>query len=157
MRDIEQMLELLGQKRMYFLHYEKEMEELAILPAEEMEACLERGATIIKRIEELDGRLNQLLQQEGPMALSAVNHECDRGQLTPDLGKLYDASLNVKAVASRIIQNDDMIRQRIAYERDQALEKIKEINSRSDSVAGKYHRYTRSGSGALPGWQGKEA
>lgn len=157
MKDLEQMLDLMEQKRVYFLHYEKEMEDLPLLPAEEMEACLERGANLIKRIEELDGRLSRLIQQEGPLARSAANHECDRDQLTPELGKLYDASLNVKAVANRILRNDGLIRQRIAYEREQALEKIKEINSRSDSVAGKYQRYTRTGSAPMPGWQGKEA
>ncbi|MCL1804916.1 MAG: hypothetical protein FWG28_02775 [Clostridiales bacterium] len=156
MRELEQMLDLLEQKRVYFLHYEREMEELPLLPTEEMEDCLERGASLIKKIEELDGRLNRLVQQEGPMALSAVNHECDRGQLSPDLGKLFDASMGVKAVANRILQNDGLIRQRIAYEREQALEKIKEINNRSDSVAGKYQRYTQTGSAPMPGWQGKE-
>ena len=151
------MLELLEQKRMYFLHYEKEMEELPLLPAEEMEACLERGAVIIKKVEELDGRLNQLIQQNGSLAWSAVSHDCDRSQLTPELGKLYDASMGVKAVASRILKNDDMIRQRIAYEREQALDKIKEINSRADSVAGKYQRYTKTGSAPLSIRHEKEA
>jgi len=156
MKNLEQMLDLLEQKRLFFLHYEREMEDLPLLPSEEMEACLERGANLIKRIEELDGRLGQLIQQEGPMARSAVNHECDRSQLTPDLGRLYDASMSVKAVANRILRNDELIRQRIAFEREQALDKIKELNSRSDSVAGKYQKYTQTGSRPLPGWQGKE-
>jgi hypothetical protein len=51
-----------------------------------------------------------------------------------------------------------MIRQRIAFERGQALEKIKEINTSSASVAGKYQRYTQTGAGSVaPIWQGKEA
>ncbi len=157
MKDLELMLELLEQKKTYFLHYEKEMEALPLLATEELEPCLERGAKIIKRLEELELRLSQLIQQNGPLVRSALNHQCDRYQLSPELGKLYDASLSVKAVASRILQNDEMIRQRIAAEREKALENIKEINSRSHVVAGKYHRSMQTGvTNFFPETQGKE-
>ena len=145
MKDLEQMLDLLEQKRVYFLHYEKEMDDLPLLPAEEMEPCVLRGAAIIKKIEELDSRLNQLLAQNGPLAISAANHECDRGQLTPELSKLYDASLSVKAIASRILKSDAMIRERIAIEKEKAMEKIIEINKQSSSVAGRYQRIASAG------------
>lgn len=157
MKDLEQILDLFEQKKIYFLHYEKEMENLPLLPAEEMESCLERGAVLIKRIEELEARLGPLIQQNGPLAISAANHDCDRRQLDPELGKIYDASLGAKSVANRIVENDGMIRQRIAYEREQALEKIKEINNSSASVAGRYSRYTQPGTIRIaPEWQGKE-
>lgn len=158
MKDLEQMLDLLEQKKVYFLHYEKEMEGLPLLAAEELEPCLQRGAKIIKKIEELDVRLKQLIQQGGSLVRTAVNHQCDRYQLNPELGKLYDASLSVKAVASRILQNDEMIRQRIALEREKALDNLKEINSRNHSVAGKYHRSMQTGAASFfPENQGKEA
>ena len=157
MKDLDQMLDLLEQKRNYFLHYEKEMETLPLLPVEELEPCVQRGAILIKKIEELDGKLNLLLQQNGPLAQSAASHDCDRGQLEPELAKLYDAAMGVKAVASRILKNDGMIRERITYERDQAMEKIKEINSRSASVAGRYQRSTQTGvDNPAPSWSGKE-
>ena len=157
MKDLERMLELLEQKRLHFLEYEKEMEDLPLLPVEEMEACVERGGVIIDKVKELDDRLNQLLQENGPLALSAVNHDCDRGQLDGALGKLYDVSLGVKAVASRILENDGMIRQRIEYERDLAMEKIKEINTQASSVAGRYQRSTETGARpSAPEWQGRE-
>ena len=159
MKDLELMLDLLEQKRAFFLHYEREMEALPLLPAEELEACVQRGDALIKKIEELDGRLGQLLQQSGPLALSAANHSCDRGQLTPELGKLYDASMAVKAVAARILKSDAMIKERISYEKDLAMEKIKEVNQRADSVASKYQRSVQAGIGtAATGsvWQSRE-
>ncbi|MCL1848382.1 MAG: hypothetical protein FWF83_01740 [Clostridiales bacterium] len=158
MKDLDQMLELLEGKKAYFLHYEKEMESMPLLPAEELDACVQRGAAIIKKIEELDGKLNLLLQQNGAMAASAVKHDCDRGQLPQELGMLYDASLGVKAVASRILQNDGMIRERIALERDKAMESIKEINQRASSVAGRYQRTTQAGAPtSFQGWMEREA
>jgi len=158
MKDLEQMLELLEQKRLYFLHYEKEMEALPYLPAEDMEACVERGGLIVEKIRETEGRLGRLVKQNGPLAISAVNHECERGQLPPDLGKLYDASMAVKAVAVRIMGNDDLIRRRIAWERDQAMERLKELNSRSQSIAGRYQRSTQTGvTGVSPDWTPRNA
>ena len=145
MIELEQMLELLDQKRVYFLHYEREMESMPLLPVDELEDCMQRGAVIIKQIEALDGKLGQLLAQNGAMAQSAVNNDCDRGQLSPEMGKLYDASMSVKAVASRILMNDGMIRERITYERDKALEGLKEVSKQSSSVAGKYQRTTQTG------------
>ncbi|MCL2166466.1 MAG: hypothetical protein FWH49_04165 [Clostridiales bacterium] len=157
MKDLEQMLELLEQKRLYFLHYEKEMEALPLLPAEELDPCVQRGAILIKKIEELDGRLKQLAQQNGSLARSALYHDCDRGQLSADLGKLYDASMAVKAVASRILQNDATVRERIAYERDKALNSLREMSQHSSSVASKYRRSAQTGlSGALAEPKGKE-
>ena len=158
MKDLDQMLDLLDQKKVFFLHYEKEMEALPLLPVEELEPCVQRGAILIKKIEELDGKLSQLIQANGPLARSAVNHDCDRGQLDPELARLYDASLSVKAVANRILKNDDMIRQRISYERDKAMESIKEINTRSASVAGRYRQSAQTVLGGMaPEWQGREA
>ena len=165
MKDLELMLDLLEQKRTFFQHYEKEMETLPLLPVDELESCVQRGAIIIEKIKELDSKLGTLIQQNGPLARSAVDHECDRNQLSQELGMLYDASMGVKAVASRIIKNDDMVRERIAYERDHAMEKLKEINKRSSSVAGRYQRSTQTGvygsAGSLPGqsptgWQPKD-
>ena len=157
MKDQQLILDLMEQKRVYFLHYEREMEELPLLPAEEMDSCVQRGAAILKKIQELDARLGQLIQQNGPLAISAANHECNRDQLPPELGKLFDASMSVKGVASRILKNGDMIRERIAFERGQALDKIVEINNSSASVAGKYQRYTQPGANRIaPAWQGKE-
>jgi hypothetical protein len=157
LKNLEQILDLIEQKRVYFLHYEREMEELPLLPVGEMDACVQRGAVILKKIQELDARLSPLILQNGALAISAVNHECDRSQLTPELGKLFDASMSVKGVASRILKNDDMIRQRIAFEREQALDRIKEINNSSASVAGKYQRYAQTGANMVASaWQGKE-
>jgi hypothetical protein len=157
MKDLERMLDLLEQKKAFFLHYQKEMEAMPFLPAEELEPCVQRGALIIQKIEELDGKLNQLIQQNGPLARMAVNHACDRGQLAPDLGKLYDASLNVKAVANGILKNDGLIRERLAYEREKALEDIKGINSRASSVASRYQQSAQTGvSGPLRGRQGRD-
>ena len=156
MKELEQMLDLLEQKKSYFLHYEKEMESLPLLPVDELEDCIQRGEVIIKKIQELDGKLSQLAQQGGALARSAINNECDRGQLSPDLGRLYDASMGVKAVASRILKNDGMIRERIEYERDKAMESIKDINQRASSVAGRYQRTTQTGTFPMPEWKGRE-
>ena len=145
MKDLDQILEILEQKKTFFLLYEKEMEALPLLATEELEPCVLRGAKIIEKIEELEAKLKRLIKQNGSLAISVVNHTCDRGQLTPELWLIYDASLAVKAVASRILQNNAMILQRIEMEKTKALENIKGLNSKSSSVAGKYQRSAQAG------------
>ena len=61
MKDLQQMLDLLEQKRNYLLHYEKEMETMPLLAVDELEDCIKRGDVIIEKLKELDGRLMQLV------------------------------------------------------------------------------------------------
>jgi len=156
MNDLPLMLELLDKKRVFFLLYEKEMEAIPLLSADELEACVERGGAIIEQIRALEARLEKLVRQNGPLAASVVNNECDRGALSPELGKLYDASLSVKAVASRIVKNDSLIRERLAYEREMALEGIKEVNKRAASVAGRYKQSARTGARSMAETTGRD-
>ena len=150
MKNMQQMLDLLEQKRTYLLHYEKELEALPLLPAQELEACVLRGELIVEKLKELDGKLGGLLRQNGAAAMSAVNHDCDRGQLDPELGRLYDAALEVKAVANRIVQNNSVIKERIALEREKALEGIRDVSKRSASVAGRYRQTTEARANTVP-------
>jgi hypothetical protein len=158
MKDLDEMLALLEQKRLCFLSYEKEMEAVPILPAEELEPCVDRGGLILEQAAALDTRLDRLLSLNEPAARQAISHDCDRQLLTPELGQLYDAALKVKTVAYRIRQNESVIRERIEIEREKALERLRELNHRPEAVAGKYRRSVETGvNRPYPASEGTEA
>jgi len=149
------MLSLLEQKKTYLLHYEREMETLPLLPTEELEACIQRGDVLIEKLKELDERLVRLARENGAAVMSTLNHECDRGLIDADMGKLYDAALEVKAVANRIVNNDGVIRERINHEKEKAMEGIKDINAQSARVAGRYRQTTTTGTRPESEWKSR--
>lgn len=132
-------LELLEKKRTLLLEFEREGAQLCTLPAGELAACLARRDALLTQAGELDGEIRRLCSGDA-QALDALNHRADRADLPPAYRALFDASLAVKAVAHRILDNEAPQRGRLERERARALQRIEELNASAARVAGKYRR-----------------
>ena len=138
------LLALLAEKRERMLECEQATENLCACPAEELEGQVAKRQRALDRIASLDLEIRALAVGDGA-ARAALNHTCGRGELPDELAELYDASLAVKTVASRILRVEETVRLRLESERLRALEQLQKMNSSASVVAGRYHRSVQTG------------
>lgn len=97
----------------------------------------QKRQNIIDEISYYDNMI-KLECRDQPTALSAYQNKCKRDELSPDLVKIFDLRQELNAIAFRVKDMDQEIRERIIMIRDDLAAKIKEHNSGKDAVASKY-------------------
>lgn len=145
----ERLLALLMEKHEQMLACERATENLCACPADELEGLITVRQQTLDRSAELDLQIRALCVGDGA-ARAAVNHSCGRGELPDELASLYDASLAVKTVASRILRVEETVRLRLESERSRALEQLEKMNQSPSAVAARYHRSVQTGVPGTP-------
>lgn len=135
---------LLEEKQALYLECERLTETLCTAPVEELASITERRGRLLGKADELDSSIGALCAADSAVR-DALNHSCPRGSLSAELGALYDASQAVKAVASRILQNESAARARLEFARDRAGEQLRATEAGSSSVAERYLRSVKTG------------
>lgn len=139
-----ELMYILAEKRDLFLACERATEEMCICPTEEMETYTAQRQEHLERARAIDDRIKVL--SEGDETLqAALRNTCDRGGLPAHLSVVYDTALAVKAVANRILQNEEIVRQRIELEKERLLDKIYDINVSSSATAARYEKFVSLG------------
>lgn len=138
------LLALLEQKRTLYLTCERLTEALCTAPAEELSGLIEQRGLHLAEAEKLDSAIRALCASDTPLR-DVLNHNCPRDGLGHALGELYDASQAVKAVASRILQCEDMARARLELERDRAAEGLRTVEANRSGVADRYLKSVETG------------
>lgn len=137
MAEQEDLVALLAEKKELFLACERATGEMSVCQVEELDVFSRRRQEAIDGAIALDVQIETLSAADEAIQ-AALHNSCDRRALTPRLGAIYDASLAVKAVANRILQNEDTVRGRIELEKERLLDKIQNINSSGSAVAVRY-------------------
>ena len=135
---------LLTRKKNLFLQLEEVTGNMSLLQVEELLISTEQRGLLLEEINELDMELKAYYLQD-PLLKSAITHSCNKSQLPPQLAELYDISLTVKAIANRILKNDENIKIHLNFEKERILSKIQQLNTSGDVVASKYHRSVQTG------------
>lgn len=146
---MEELLHLLEEKEQLMLQYEQITDSMYIVPTEEIERCIGKRQSIIQKVDILGERIQALLTELPPEATAAERNQCDREGLTVELGTIYDAAQRIRAIACRIQGNTEGIRERIEWERDDAQNKLEELerNRVTVNLAGKYGKGVQTGLG----------
>ncbi len=100
---------------------------------------VERREQILEQMSGLDDIIRATCEGDKDL-LDALNHRSNRGGLDQNLGKIYDASMEVKAVLNRLQNGNEAIVEHLMNVKANLKEKIEEVNSSSHSVAQKYHK-----------------
>ena len=144
MPQTHEILRHLEEKKRLFLEFEQETEQMCFAPINEIEKHMQIRLDLQEQIEDLDEEL-QALYDQLPGAREAASHAAKRQDLSEPLGKIYDLSMQVKAVVHRIMQNEPMILERIQKERAELLKKLESTKQSSASVAQRYHQSMSGG------------
>lgn len=144
MNGIEKLPELLKQKKELLLRFEAVTEQMYTLSPETLLDLVEERGRLLEKAGKLDEEIQEIGRYH-PEVLPVLNNQRDLGGLEGLERQIYDASLAVKAVANRIRQNEDSLRQHIQLQKDAVLKRIENMNKSGYSVADKYYRSVQTG------------
>lgn len=134
-----QIIQFLSTKKELFLEIEATMDLLSYGEVDEITACMEERNKIIEQVKAIDIKIKAVCEKD-KMLLAALNNSCNKSEISPTLIEIYDASLGVKAVVNRIMNNDNMVTMHLEHLQKKVLKQIKQMNTSVYVVADKYHR-----------------
>ena len=135
---------LLKDKENCFALVEKITDDLCEAPVEQINALLKARGEALEKAVRIDEKLKTLIGDDAYLK-SVLDCSCDISSLPDNLKPLFEASLQIRATANRIIRNQDVIRLKIENERDMLLKSIETMNRSSKSVAEHYKRSVETG------------
>lgn len=146
---LTEILSLLREKKELLLEIEQVSNEMKNAPAEELMSLFTRRGELLERAKTLGERIDLLAEGDETLT-AALKNSAEPGTLEGELFSVYDESLRIKAVANRILREEEGIKEHIQAEKDGLLEKLQGLNSSSSSVAGSYRRCVQTGMPADP-------
>lgn len=136
---VEDVIGCLQEKTRLLSEVEKITESMAVVPQEELLSCTEKRGKLIDEIKLLDDKLREFAGMNNEIR-SVLNNLCVKSDLTEELSKVYVEVLSVNAVLNRINSNDDVIKNRIEYEREKILNKIQAFNQGGEAATQRYYK-----------------
>ena len=136
---IEDVIGCLQEKTRLLSEVEKITESMAVVPQEELLSCTEKRGKLVDEIKLLDDKLREFASMNNDIR-SVLNNACEKSDLTEELSKVYVEVLSVNAVLNRINSNDDVIKNRIEYEREKILNKIQNFNQGGEAATQRYYK-----------------
>ncbi len=136
---IEDVIGCLQEKTKLLSEVERITESMAVVPQEELLTCTEKRGKLVDEIKLLDDKLREFAGMDNNIR-SVLNNFCEKDDLTEELSKVYIEVLAVNAVLNRINKNDDVIKNRIEYEREKILNKIQSFNQSGEAATQRYYK-----------------
>jgi hypothetical protein len=136
---VEDVIGCLQKKTELLSEVEKITESMAVVPQEELLTCTEKRGKLIDEIKLLDDKLREFASMNNEIR-SVLNNLCEKDDLTEELSKVYVEVLSVNAVLNRINSNDDVIKNRIEYEREKLFNKIQTFNQGGEAATQRYYK-----------------
>ena len=139
-------MQLLYRKEELFSEVEKITNEIYEAPVDIINALLETRGNALEQASEVNDKISALAEGDEYLK-SVLNCTCNISDLSGEARELFEQALRVRAIANRVLKNEDCVRQRIESERDSLLGKIETLNRSSKTVAESYKRSVET---ALP-------
>ena len=135
----EDVIGYLREKTEILSEIEKITDSMAVVPQEELLACTEKRGELVNKIKMIDDKLREFAGMDNDVR-NVLNNVCEKDDLTPELSKIYIEVLAVNAVLNRINSNDDVIKNRIQYEKEKILNKIQTFNQSGEAATQRYYK-----------------
>ena len=135
----EDVIGYLREKIALLSQIEKITDSMAVVPQEELLACTEKRGELVDKIKIIDDKLREFAGMDNDVR-NVLNNACEKDDLTPELSKIYIEVLAVNAVLNRINSNDDVMKNRIQYEKEKILNKIQTFNQGGEAATQRYYK-----------------
>jgi len=135
----EDVIGYLREKTTILSEIERITDSMAVVPQEELLACTEKRGELVEKIKMIDDKLREFAGMDNEVR-NVLNNVCEKDDLTPELSKIYIEVLAVNAVLNRINSNDDVIKNRIQYEKEKILNKIQTFNQSGEAATQRYYK-----------------
>ncbi len=153
MDTINELCEMLARKKDIFLQYEKDTEALLSCEADEIEAHMKSRKRLSGEVDRIDAALDRLAADgaENQTAVrQALKNHCGRSQIPAELRPVFDSAQQIFTVIHRIRRMESRAEERIKFEQDILLEKIKDLNRSTAAQASRF--YGTAGITSQPGF-----
>ncbi len=135
----EDVIGCLREKTRLLNEVEKLTDLMAVVPQEELLDCTEKRGKLVDEIKIIDDKLREFAGMDNAVR-NVLNNVCEKDELTDDLSRIYVEVLAVNAVLNRINSNDDVIKNRIEYEKEKILNKIQVFNQGGEAATQRYYK-----------------
>ncbi len=135
----EDVIGYLREKTKILSEIEEITDSMAVVPQEELLSCTEKRGELVNKIKIIDDKLREFAGMDNDVR-NVLNNACEKNDLTPELSKIYIEVLAVNAVLNRINSNDDVIKNRIQYEKEKILNKIQTFNQGGEAATQRYYK-----------------
>lgn len=147
-QEIEQIQAVQGwleQKRDLFLQYERETYAVTASEPDDINVHMDRRETLQKQIQELDARILEGTGGDQPdesqrLLRKAAGGQANYEELDPELQPVQAIASDLRAVMYRIREIEPLVLERLETEREDLLQKIKNVNQGSGAAASKYYQ-----------------
>lgn len=144
MNNSQELKNLLLKKQELFLEVERITNEIFSAPIDLINSLLESRGKTIEQVILIDDKIKPFTEGNEPLR-SVLNCTCDMSNISGEQKELLEEALRIKAIANRVLKNEDSIRLRIENERDSLLKTIENLNHSSSTVAKSYMRSVETG------------
>ena len=144
MNGFEEIRALLEEKKNVLSEIERVSDEMKYAKAEELIELFAQRGELLESAKAFGEKIDALAIGNEPLT-AALKNSCEPTSLSAGLGEIYDVSLRIKAIANRVLREEEGVKEHIQLERDSLLQKIEDLNSGSASVAGSYLRSVQTG------------
>ena len=144
MNGFEEIRALLEEKKNVLSEIERVSDEMKYAKAEELIELFAQRGELLESAKAFGEKIDALAIGNEPL-MAALKNSCEPAALSAELAEIFDESLRAKAVANRILHEEEGIKEHIQSERDELLVKIENLNSGGASVAGSYRRSVKTG------------
>jgi hypothetical protein len=141
--ELEEILDLLREKKELFVIYEDMTIKLLSCEFEETDDLIYERSCVAKKIDAVDNKIQKLSNSdESGVVKTALKNTCTRGELPGCLQIIFDVSQKIFSIVNRIKNMNDEIAERILIEQKEILSEIRQINTGQEAKAAKFYGTT---------------
>ncbi len=141
----EQAIQHQTEKKQLFAEVEAISEQMLLMEVDELIESVSKRGNLLERVSQQDEMLKALCRQD-----AAIKEMLNNSRLpqSPEEQQLYQLTMEVKAIANRLMQGEKTIAEYMQYKRSELRDKIEKLNASSQSTAKRYHQVIAAGIGA---------
>ncbi len=135
-------LDMLAEKRETFLQLEEITGSLALQGADEIISSMKKRADLFETMRGLDKKISSEAADDRKLR-DALNNACNRADVEENLEEIFDLSLKIKAIANRLIKNENLVLEHFDSEKKSILQEIEKLNRSGTAAANRYYNTTK--------------
>lgn len=142
MEELDKLMDLLEQKKQYFIYFRNESSmavNLTLTEIDQYEKALEKRGQLILKIDQIDEEIRHMAEnmEDGEEALAALKNTCSYGSLKPSLQKMFEIGQEIFSIINMIQETDRQAAANLNRLMAEVQIKIKE-NNKNTKLAGYY-------------------
>ncbi len=135
-------LDMLNEKKVLFLKLEEITSSTVVETSDKIIDSMKKRADLFDSMRELDKKISSEAVKDRRLR-DALNNSCNKKDVDETLLEIFDLSLNIKAIANRLVKNEALLFEHLKAERNSILKEIEKLNKSGTAAANRYYNTTK--------------